>query len=90
MLHDALRVSDGTREKDEIENGSKAKNLSMAVSGMSLARCTSSAASSYSFYALMKSGIPFSLQTLEMGGNNSLYGINLQLSVAKDSQFVAI
>jgi hypothetical protein len=52
-LHDALRVSDGTREIGELENESKANFLSMAISVMCLAGRTNKASSSKSSFALI-------------------------------------
>ena len=35
VLHDALRISDGTRDTGEVENKSKADFLGMAISAIS-------------------------------------------------------
>jgi hypothetical protein len=61
VLHDALRVSDGTRVCGEFENESKADILSMAISGISLAGCANYAANSKSFYALIWCSAAFCL-----------------------------
>jgi hypothetical protein len=61
VLHDALRVSDGSREYDEIENESKADCLSMAISVFNLAGRTDKAAGSNSFYALIRCNALFSV-----------------------------
>ena len=59
VLHDALRVSDSTRNIDRVENESKAKLLSMAISGISLAGRSDYAASSAAFYAVIRCNLLF-------------------------------
>jgi hypothetical protein len=65
VLHDALRVSDGTREVDKLENESKADFLSMAISVICLANRANKASSSKSFVALIRCIVRFCSQVLE-------------------------
>jgi len=66
-LHDALRVSDSTREIGELENESKAIFLSMAISVICLADRTNKASSSKSFFALIWCIVRFYSQVREKG-----------------------
>jgi hypothetical protein len=65
VLHDALRVSDGTREIGELENESKADFLSMAISVICLADRANKASSGKSFSALIRCMVRFYSQALE-------------------------
>ena len=84
MLHDALRVSDSIREIGELENGSKADFLSMAISVICLADRTNKASSSKSFLALILCIVRFCSRALEKRGcgdsqAESLHPANLRV-----------
>jgi hypothetical protein len=73
-LHDALRVSDGTREIGELENESKANFLSMAISVICLAGRANKASSSKSSLALIWCMVRFYSQTPTKAGLAMLKG----------------
>jgi hypothetical protein len=68
VLHDALRVSDGTRAIGEIEDESNADFLGMTISVICLADRVNKASRSKSFYAFIRLNVPFCSHALAKVG----------------------
>jgi hypothetical protein len=68
VLHDALRVSDSSREISELENERKADFLSMAISVICLANRANKASISKSLFALVLCIVRFCAQVLQSKG----------------------
>jgi hypothetical protein len=65
VLHDALRVSDGTREIGKVENESSADFSGMAISVIGMTDRPNKTASIKPFYALFWCNTSFHSQALE-------------------------